>query len=220
MTKVKQKSDGRGSLKCIQDLVNDKPEYLNSIIIQNFNELANEKIIWLSPLKSEDYAEYKDQSFLNAVGANSNNLKLHDFWPKGGPQWDALAKTETAKVILIEAKANVPELKSPGTKAKLLSKDLIQKSLLEVKQYLEISKGVDWSSTYYQYTNRIAHLFYLREKCKIPAYLINIYFVNDQSHIATEKKQFEIALKGLKDHLGVSSHKLENFMMEAFINLE
>ena len=97
MTKVKQKSDGRGSLKCIQDLVNDKPEYLNSIIIQNFNELANEKIIWLSPLKQEDYAEYKDQSFLNAVGANSNNLKLHDFWPKGGPQWDALAKTETAK---------------------------------------------------------------------------------------------------------------------------
>ena len=139
---------------------------------------------------------------------------------KGRSAMGCIGENRDSQVILIEAKANVPELKSPGTKAKLLSKDLIQKSLLEVKQYLEISKGVDWSSTYYQYTNRIAHLFYLREKCKIPAYLINIYFVNDQSHIATEKKQFEIALKGLKDHLGVSSHKLENFTMEAFINLE
>lgn len=220
MTKVKQKSNGRGSLKCIQDLVNENPELINSIIINHFSDLTTENIEWLSPLKSDGFAEYKDYSFLNLVGANSGNVELKNFWPKGGPQWDALARTNTGKIILVEAKANIPELKSTGTRAKELSKNLIQKSLSEVKKYLEITNDIDWSNSYYQYTNRIAHLFYLREKCKIPAYLINIYFLNDQSHIATKKEKFETTLKKLKDHLGVSSHKLDDFMLEAFIDVD
>src|SRR5690606_27380646 len=145
----------RGSLKCIQHLINEKPKYINSIINSHFPDLANENIIWLSPLKEDGFAEYKDYSFLNIIGATSSPLPLKEFWPKGGPQWDALAKTTSGKVILVEAKANIPELKSPGTRAKELSKNLIMKSLSEVKQYLEISNDVDWSNKYYQYTNRI-----------------------------------------------------------------
>lgn len=220
MTRIKQNSNGRGSLKCIQHLINEKPKYLNSIITTHFPDLANENITWLSPLKDDDFAEYKDYSFLNKIGVTSSAIQLKDFWPKRGPQWDALAKTTSGKVILVEAKANIPELKSPGTKAKELSKNLIQKSLSEVKQYLEIYNDVDWSNKYYQYTNRIAHLFYLREKCNISAYLINIYFVNDKTHIATKKEQFEIALKELKKHLGTNSHKLDNYMMEVYIDMD
>ena len=220
MTRIKQNSNGRGSLKCIQHLINEKPNYINSIIATHFPDLANENISWLSPLKDDDFAEYKDDSFLNLVGAAIGENRLNDFWPKGGPRWDALAKTTSGKVILVEAKANIPELKSPGTKAKELSKNLITKSLSEVKQYLEIRNDVDWSNKYYQYTNRIAHLFYLREKCNITAYLINIYFVNDKTHIATKREQFEIALKELKKHLGASSHKLDKYMMEAYVDVD
>jgi ribosomal protein L30E len=220
MTRIKQNSNGRGSLKCIQHLINEKPKHINSLITTHFPDLANDNISWLSPLKDDDFAEYKDYSFLHKIGATSSSIQLKDFWPKSGPQWDALAKTKSGKVILVEAKANISEIKKSGTKAKEVSKNLIKKSLSDVKQYLEITNDVDWSSTYYQYTNRIAHLFYLRERCKIPAYLINIYFVNDKTHIATKREKFEIALKKLKKHLGVSSHKLDNYMMEAYIDLD
>lgn len=220
MTKIKQKANGRGSLKCIQDLINNNPSYINSLINQKFEEFAGEEIIWVSPLKKDDYSEYRDDSFINKIGLNSNEIKLAEFWPKRGPQWDALAKTTSGKVILVEAKANIPEIKSQGTKAKEVSKNLIDKSLAEVKQFLEITNEANWSNTYFQYTNRIAHLYYLREKCKVPAYLINIYFVDDKTHIATKREGFELALKKLKSHLGVESHKLDNYMSELFINLD
>ena len=220
MTKTKQKSDGRGSLKCIQDLINNSPTYINSLIANEFEEFDNEEIIWVSPLKDKDYSEYRDHSFIEIIGLNPNEIQLSKFWPKRGPQWDALAKTKTGKVILVEAKANIPEIKSPGTKAKELSKNLIDKSLSEVKEFLEIVSEVKWSNTYYQYTNRIAHLFYLREKCKVDAYLINIYFINDKTHIATKREGFELAIKKLKNHLGIESHKLDNFIGEIFIDLD
>jgi hypothetical protein len=35
--------------------------------------------------------------------------------------------------------------------------------------------------TYYQYTNRIAHLYYLRVLNNINTYLIFVYFLNDTS---------------------------------------
>ncbi len=220
MTRIKQNADGRGSLKCIQNLINNSPSYINSLIAEKFKELGEEEIFWTSPLKNDDYAEYRDHSFIEKIGLIPNKIQLSKFWPKGGPQWDALAKTASGKVILVEAKANIPEIKSQGTKAKDLSKNLINKSLSEVKEFLEITNEVDWSGTYYQYTNRIAHLFYLREKCKVPVYLINIYFIDDATHIATKRERFELALKKLKNHLGLESHNLDDFMTEIFIDLD
>lgn len=220
MTKIKQKSDSRGSLKCIQDLINCNPSCINTLIFDVFEELANDEIIWVSPLQNDNYSEYRDHSFIDIVGLIPKEIQLERFWPKGGPQWDALAITSTKKVILVEAKANVREIRTTGTKAKELSKKLIGKSLTELKDFLEINNDVDWSSTYYQYTNRIAHLFYLREKCNVPVYLINIYFINDKTHIATKREKFELALKKLKNHLGLESHKLDPFIATIFINNE
>lgn len=219
MTTIKQNANGRGSLKCIQALINKNPNYFNSLIIGKFKEFGNEKIIWVSPLKNDDYAEYRDYTFIERIGLFPDEIQLNKFWPKKGPQWDALARTENGKVILIEAKANVPEITSPGTKAKTTSKNLIDKSLAEVKEFLAITNDVDWSGKYYQYTNRISHLFYLREKCNIPVYLINVYFTNDKTNISTTNKQFELAIEKLKNHLGLGKHKLDSFMGEIFIDM-
>jgi len=168
MSKVKQNPNGKGSLKDIQLLINEHPEILNALLKSKISELKSEKIEWLSPLKSDDFAEYRDDDFIKLLDLKLSK-PLTDFWPKRGPQWDALGKCNDI-VFLIEAKANIPEIASPGTKAKTESKKKIDASLKWTKNELGIIKEVDWSSKFYQYTNRLAHLCFLRSQ-NIPAYL-------------------------------------------------
>ncbi|REK76083.1 hypothetical protein [Paenibacillus paeoniae] len=127
-------------------------------------------------------AEYKDQDFLNRLGIDY--LSLKSFWPKGGPQWDDLGRIKQAKgndVILVEAKSNLAELKSGGTKARSSSSlSLINKSLQELKDYLGVASESNWANVYYQYCNRLAHLYYLRNH-KVKAYLVFVYFIGDHS---------------------------------------
>jgi len=64
-------------------------------------------------LKDDKFAEYRDRAFLERIGLDELSEELQKFWPKNGPQWDALGRTSDEKaVILVEAKANVPELVS------------------------------------------------------------------------------------------------------------
>ena len=169
MGRIKQKENSHGSLKDIQLLINKKNDLLNKELEKQLKTQMN--VEWVSPLKDDNYAEYRDDDFLNILGIKRLNIQLIDFWPKRGPQWDALGRCND-KIFLIEAKANIPELMSPPTKASGNSKTLIEKSLNEVKKYLSIDSSYSWMKTYYQYTNRIAHLYYLRVLNRINAYLI------------------------------------------------
>ena len=40
--------------------------------------------------RAHDYVEYSDNTFLEKLGITLPNRKLKDFWPPGGPKWDAL----------------------------------------------------------------------------------------------------------------------------------
>jgi len=147
------------------------------------------KINWKSPLQSDNYAEYRDRDFLKMLGIlNKIKDSLSNFWSDNGPQWDALGVSGD-ELILVEAKANIPEMVSHGTGAKNpQSIKKIRNSLDEVKKYLNINNGIDWTRTFFQYTNRIAHLYYLREKNKIKAHLLFIYFINDATVQGTKTK--------------------------------
>lgn len=220
MTRITQKSNGKGSLKDIQVLVNNNQSLINNRIKSAIKELNKDEIIWTSPLKADGFAEYRDDDFLINVGLNPEEINLENFWPNRGPQWDALAKTKNGKIIIVEAKANIPELISPGTKAKKKSKCLIDFSLNETKQFLNITSDKDWSSTFYQYTNRIAHLFFLREKCNKKVYLINIYFIGDKSVSGPQtQEEWKGALNVVKTLLGVKKHKLSKYMADIFIDI-
>jgi len=220
MGKVKQKSDGKGSLKNMQLLINVHPDLLNSKIMQSIPSLKNIQIDWLSPLKNDDYSEYKDDDFINQLGLNLIK-PLSNFWPQKGPQWDALGISQNGNVFLVEAKANIPEIVSSPTGAKIKSKMLINKSLLETKIFLNINNDVDWSHKFYQYTNRLAHLYFLREKNKVPAWLINIYFINDKSVCGPKtEEEWKGAIKVLKTYLGVGRHKLSKYIIDLFIDVE
>ena len=220
MSKVIQKNNGKGSLKDIQKLINN-PLLLNALILNKIPKIKSENIEWLSPKSNDKFAEFSDDEFICKLQLNLKK-KLIEFWPKGGPQWDALGKTDTNEIFLIEAKANIREIVTSPTGAKnKTSLDLINKSLKETKSYLNIKNEIDWSGEFYQYTNRISHLYFLRVINKIKAYLINIYFINDKSvNGPSSKKEWLAALMVLKNYLGVGRHKLSKYMIDLFIDVE
>ena len=174
----------------------------------------------LKDLNSDQFAEYRDEDFLKLLNLESKiKIPLENFWPKLGPQWDALGLNDET-VFLVEAKANIPEIVSPPTGAGPESKSKIIDSFAEVKEYLNINNSIDWTGTFYQYVNRIAHLYYLKILNGIDAYLINIYFLNDKSVDGpTTKEEWNGALTVIKQYLGISKrNKLDKYIFDIFID--
>jgi hypothetical protein len=120
------------------------------------------QITWNSPLASDEYAEYRDDAFLTKIGQDSLKDKLHSFWPSFGPQWDALG-TQADRVFLVEAKAHIDELFSPPSGAGDVSMEKIRRSLSETANSLGAKPLAPWETTFYQLTNRLAHLYFLRK---------------------------------------------------------
>lgn len=217
MGMYKQSSNSKGSLKNIQVLVNDFPNVINKKI----NDLlgTDDNIMWVSPLRNEYYAEYRDAEFLRQLELDHLIPDLREFWPRNGPQWDGLAKSYE-KVYLIEAKANLPELISPSSGAKAeKSIELIKTSLERTKKYIsQTAIQADWTANYYQYTNRIAHLSFLRQK-GINAYLVFLYFIGDKTVNGPDtidewvqaKKEMERVLE-----LPVQ-HKLSDYILDVYV---
>ena len=103
MSRSPQRAGLKGSQKWIQKLVNETPELLNSEIKNQLALPVGESITWLSPKAEVGYAEYRDKAFLDLLDLKLPKVPLADFWPTRGPQWDALGKSETGKVLLIES---------------------------------------------------------------------------------------------------------------------
>ena len=115
MTRIVQEAGARGSLKWIQRAVNRHPELLDGPILDKIG--SSKQIRWLSPRLDDAYAEYRDGSFLELLGAGDLVPALADFWPQRGPQWDALGRTPDGDLLLVEAKAHIREMFSPPTQA-------------------------------------------------------------------------------------------------------
>lgn len=221
MARIKQNPNGRGSLNDIQILINKNQDILNNKIKSIFPELSAENIIWKSPIAMDEFSEYRDNDFLDLLGLDPGKVNLASFWPRRGPQWDALARTTNGHIILVEAKANMPEIISPATGASAKSKLLIDKSLNETKEFLGISNDVNWSGKFYQYTNRLAHLYLFRCKRGIPAYLLNIYFIGDKTvNGPSTISEWVAAIKVAHSYLGIFQHELNKYIAEIFIDVE
>jgi hypothetical protein len=220
MGRLPQKQGHKGSQKWLQVLVNNSPEVLNAILREQVSLSGNERISWLSPVKDDDYAEYRDKSFLDRLGIILPNRQLTDFWPSRGPVWDGLAKSDTGKIFLVEAKAHIPEAVSSGTGAGPESLKLIRKSLTETKKYLGSKSTNDWSSTFYQYTNRLAHLYLLRVLNDIPVYLVFVYFLNDREmNGPATAAEWQGAVELLHTYLGIRTNRLSDYIIDVFVDV-
>ena len=220
MPRISQGSAVKGSQMWIQKLVNEKPDLLNSLIRTQLNLPDTDNITWHSPLAEDEYAEYQDQAFLDLLGIKLPKVSLSDFWPSRGPVWDGLGRSETGKVFLVEAKSHISEVLSPRTGAGVKSLRKIKKSLNETKTFLNSKSEHDWSSIFYQYTNRLAHLYLLRVLNEVPAYLVFVYFVNDKEMNGPKSiDEWNGALLLLTSYLGIGRHRLKQYIADIFIDI-
>jgi len=172
-----QPSDGRGSLKWIQRAVNDPDRRLDTEILGRIPGARG--IEWLSPLESDGFAEYRDAAFLERCGLGHLFGTLGQFWPARGPQWDALGRTDSGDILLVEAKAHIGEICSPGTQAGPVSLARIRAALTGTSAALRAEPRAPWDTTFYQLANRLAHLHFLRSN-KVAAWLVLVNFVGDE----------------------------------------
>ena len=219
--RVVERKQARGSLKLIRQAVNNRTSLLNERIKTALQLRSDATIDWKSPRADDEYAEYGDEAFLKLLGIQLARHPLKEFWPNRGPQWDALATIDGTGTLLVEAKANIPEIVSPGTSASPASRILIERSIEEVKQYLGVDPNIPWTGRLYQYANRIAHLYLLRKLNGKNAYLIFVYFTGDTdvdgpSSIA----EWRAALRVAKGVLGLTEHhRLSKYIAEVFIDV-
>jgi len=201
-----------GSQLQIQIWVNRRPDELSQHVIQALPSLASlsATIRWVSPLESERFVEYQDRAFLRAVGLEHLASKLSGFWPSGGPVWDALATLVEFKkypgvrgVILVEAKSHPAEVYGGGCKASPRSRKKIEAALGATKRWLGISQEADWTGPLYQSANRLAHLYFFREVARVPAWLVNVHFLQDP-HSPISQEEWQPAIAQVKAELGLA----------------
>ena len=201
----------RGSQWQIQTLVNSRQEEFSKEILRllSLPPLVEAKLRWVSPLAEDGFKEYQDREFLEKLELNQHSARLKEFWPTGGPCWDALAIVEGMNphgAVLIEAKSHISEMDS-ACKARGASRERIENSLALTARSLQVEMNSSWTDNYYQSANRYAHLYFLHEIAKIPAWLVNVYFINDQSikHVETPPRsadEWHEKLKQVKERMG------------------
>ncbi|MGB1214097.1 MAG: hypothetical protein ACPG4X_12075 [Pikeienuella sp.] len=167
--RVIQQPGSKGSLKWIQRAIATRPEVIHPVGIG--------PVRWVSPLEADDFAEYRDQEFLKVVGLPHLADNLATFWPRRGPQWDALGIT-AAGVVLVEAKAHLGEFKSPPSQAGAASRTKIEAAFTRVQPAFGVGPRRDWMGDYYQYANRLAFLAWLLSE-GVEAHLLFVSFLND-----------------------------------------
>ena len=172
MGRIIQPKGNKGSLKWIQHIVNDLPHILNKPINEFIGSKKESRIEWLSPKADDDYAEYRDQDFLDLLGIKLTKTKLGDFWPSRGPQWDALGRIDDKAYFLVEAKAHVAEIISSSQAKAPSSKSLIKKSLKETAKALKLNPSFDLTSRPFCFS------WFLFKHIKSPLLIVYYRFLN------------------------------------------
>ena len=215
----------RGSQHWLQVAVNRCPDIIDGAIADAVGLASGETIEWVSPLEDDGFREYRDQPFLDRLGITLGARPLGESWPPRGPRWDGLARTSGRRCVLVETKANIPEFNSVPSRAAPASLQKIQAAFAETKAFLRIRSETDWSRCFYQYANRIAHLYLLRELNKIDAILVFLYFVGDDTVPGREpvsREGWRAAISLANRHLGLraSSPWLRQNVFDIFLDAD
>ena len=212
----------KGSQRLLQLAVNEYPELLRARITQQLQSTIS-AVEWFSPLECDEYAEYSDQDFIDRLGVKLRKNPLDDFWPKrGGPQWDGLATTVKGQILLVEAKARINETKgSPSCAKSPKSIAKIDSSLKKTQKFLGANPSVNWAnSTYYQYANRLAHLYFLAVLNEIDAYLLMIYFYHSANGNSPDSQdKWKVAIREQYSKMGLPQiHRLSDRIVNLHID--
>jgi len=176
-----------------------------------------EGIRWISPTEANQFAEASDGAFLDALELSHLRPGLSSFWPQGGPHWDGLAILAPGPgALLVEAKSYPEEMFGSGCQASPGSRTLIENSLAKAKTWAGAAEGADWLGPLYQYANRLAHVFFLREVGQVDAWLLNLCFVDDP-HRPTSLQRWQQQLHLIKKQLGFAGKRVP-FAVDVFLS--
>jgi len=219
MQRVIQSQAVKGSQRFLQELINSRSNLLNNALRSKLSLEPGDSINWLSPLKNDNYAEYGDDAFLERLSLKLNTESLRSFWPSGGPRWDALARTDRGDILLVEAKAHISELTSDcGAGHK--SKALIKQSVDRAAEHFHATSPENWLNMYYQYANRLAHLYLLRHQNNISAWLVFLYFLNAHDVDGPRSvEEWKSAIEKVHEHLGLKSEHLAPYVVDVFFDV-
>jgi len=211
-----------GSQKWLQIAINRKPELLLGSLRRSGAIAQPVSVTWTSPLESQAFKEYRDAEALEQAGVKVAGLKksLQEFWPKRGPVWDAVGYTSQGTPLFVEAKAHIPEAASPGTKAvSPISLRLIEQSLAQARKSYAPKATAKWSSLFYQYANRLAHQYFLRELNGLSSALVFLYFLNADDMLGPmSEEEWHGASRLIHAVLGVPKDLKSHGVFDAFLD--
>lgn len=210
----------KGSQRWLQVAIDQQRAIIDSEFQRELGLSPNNAIDWVSPLRADQFKEYRDMEALRRLGVQSlSHRKLSEFWPNRGPVWDALARTTSGELIFVEAKAHIAEAASPGSKASQNSLELIKQSLAEARRFYAPRATAEWSGTFYQYANRLAHHYLFRKLNQLPSHLVFLYFINaDDVSGPGSELEWQGATHLLHAVLGLASGKLSEGVHEVFLD--
>lgn len=172
-----------------------------------------EHLRWVAPSEEQRFSEPNDGRFMEVLGLGEHKRKLREFWPTGGPHWDALAVVSAGDaptvIILAEGKSYPSEVHGPGSLATAdSSKQLISRSLEEARAWFHAEDTPEWKGTLYQYANRLAHVFFFHREFGISTWLVNLCFADDTTTTPTTETEWQAALPSFKKRLGFANGKI------------
>ncbi|TDB38064.1 MAG: hypothetical protein D9V44_08455 [Actinobacteria bacterium] len=202
----------RGSQRWLQEFVAKDPATLDAAI-------GLGPLTWVSPLATDEYAEYRVECFLTRLWIEQTVRSLDSFWPTRGPVWDGLALTESGQPVLIEAKAHAAEMASTCAAAAPASLRAISAAFDETKAALGVDASHDWLKGFYQYANRLAHVYLLNELNHMSASLVFVYFVGDDDMRGpASREEWQAVIADAHEALGVSG-RLPEYVRDAFVDV-
>jgi hypothetical protein len=208
-----------GSQRWLQIAINRKPQLLTSALHRSGALGLRTLVTWQSPLENDDFREYRDRAALDKTGITKLKRPLEDFWPARGPVWDALGTTSEGHSLFIEAKAHIPEAATPSTKASPASRELIDRSLAEARQFYAPRATTIWSNLFYQYANRLAHHYFLKEINQVSSALVFLYFVNADDMLGPmSEEEWQGAVRLIHAVLGLPKDLKSYGVFDAFLD--
>jgi hypothetical protein len=210
-----------GSQRWLQIAVAKAPTLLDDALRLAGAIEADDSVSWKSPLASAKFKEYRDGEvlrFLDIKGLPKRSLS--EFWPARGPVWDALGLSKKGCLVLVEAKAHIPEAASPPSKASKPSLALIQQSLDEARRHYAPRSKVDWSQTLYQYANRLAFQYFFAHVNGLPSRLVFLDFCNAADVKGPESEaEWQGATRLIHALLGLPADLTEHGIFHAYFDV-
>ena len=199
-----------GSRSQLREYIERFPRFLNEEIERQLparTRLAGQHTQWLSPMEADRFKIAPRADFLRAAGLSDQPGLLERQWYRLGPCWDAAGLLPRGRdlrqgVLLIEAKGQLEEIDDQSSRLTARSSALIQETFHETRQWLNASETEDWTGPLYRTANRLAHLHLLRNHLDVPAWLVQVYFLNDPAGPASRTDWLPV-IAGVHARLGL-----------------